>query len=158
MMAPARSPVDAEQLQYLYRTNFARRLDELADDIHRRLMNKLIAQGHHGLKMSFSAVLSHLGFAETRLVDIAERAGMSKQAIGQIADEIEALGYIRRVPDRNDRRAKNVVFTPRGEELIACSLQAMEEVEQELTATLGQEVFHQFKMTIERLTQQTRTT
>src|SRR5690625_6712044 len=94
-MAAEHPSIDAEQLKYLYQTNFARRLDELAAGMHRRLMNKLIAKGHHGLKMSFAAVLSHLGFAETRLVDIAERAGMSKQAIGQIADEIEALGYIR---------------------------------------------------------------
>lgn len=150
-MAAEHPSVDAEQLKYLYQTNFARRLDELAASMHRRLMNKLIAKGHHGLKMSFAAVLSHLGFAETRLVDIAERAGMSKQAIGQIADEIEALGYIRRVPDRNDRRAKNLVFTPRGEELIACSLEALEEIQQELIELLGAESFRQFKHTLETL-------
>src|SRR5690625_6456698 len=79
-MAAEHPSVDAEQLKYLYQTNFARRLDELAAGMHRRLMNKLIAKGHHGLRMSFAAVLSHLGFAETRLVDIAESAGMSKRS------------------------------------------------------------------------------
>lgn len=150
-MDAAQPTVDANQLEYLYRTNFARKLDELAGNIHRRLMNKLIEQGHTGLKMSFSAVLSHLGFAETRLVDIAERAGLTKQAIGQIADEIEALGYIRRVPDRNDGRAKNLVFTPRGEALIACSLRAMDEIEAEFIEELGAAEFHLFKTMIDRL-------
>lgn len=150
-MKATRRAVDPGQLEYLYRTNFSRQLDELAGDIRRRLMNKLIERGHLGLKMSFSAVLSHLGFAETRLVDIAERAGMTKQAVGQIADEIERLGYIRRVPDRNDGRAKNLVFTERGEQLIAYSLLAMEEVEQELMAELGEAEFQQFKAAIERL-------
>lgn len=152
MNAPHRM-VDASQLEYLYQTNFARKLEELGETLRRRLMNKLIERGHPNLKMSFSAVLTHLAFAETRLVDIAEQAGMSKQAIGQIADEIETLGYIRRIPDPNDRRAKNLVFTAKGEHLIDQSIQALKEIEQELVKEIGTQEFEQFKHLLNRLSE-----
>lgn len=142
--------IDQRQLEYLYRTNFARKLDDLADELHRRLMEKLIARGHKGLKLSFAAVFSNLGFSGARLVEIAERAGMTKQAIGQIANEIEALGYIQRIPDASDGRAKNIVFTRRGRQLIDHSLQALTEIEQELTDVMGAPDFQQLQRLLDK--------
>lgn len=143
--------VQPGQLEYVYKVNFARKLDDLAGYFHRHLMEKLIQRGHHGLKLSFAAVFSNLGFSGARLVDIAERAGMSKQAIGQIADEIEKLGYIRRIPDPSDGRAKNLILTPQGEQLIHHSMEALEEIQGELGQLLGDERVTMFLELLDQL-------
>ena len=98
-------------------------------DFHRRIRDKLLARGYKGLKLSFATIMSNMQFSGTRLVDIAELTGMTKQAVGQIANEVEELGYVERVPDQHDGRAKNLVFTPLGERLIHDSIIAVEEVE-----------------------------
>jgi DNA-binding MarR family transcriptional regulator len=132
-------PINQHELEYLYHNNAARHLDNISDDFHRRLRNKLVAQGYKGLKLSFSSVMSYMSFSGTRLVDIAEKRGMTKQAIGQLANEIEELGYIERVPDPHDGRAKNLVFTELGTQLIRDSIEAVKEVEKEYAKVLGNE-------------------
>ena len=86
-----------------------------------------------------------------RLVDIAEINGMSKQAIGQIANEIEELGYIQRIPDLHDGRAKNLVFTELGERLIQDSIAMVEEVEAEFAQMIGEEKIQQLESLLAEL-------
>ena len=133
------SNIDSEKLEYLYRTNSARLLDNVSENFHLRLRDKLLEQGYKGLKLSFSPIMTNMHFSGTRLVDIADMTSMTKQAIGQIANEIEGLGYIERVPDPHDGRAKNLVFTDLGERLIHDSIAAVEEVEKEYSLLIGQE-------------------
>lgn len=131
--------VSQEEIAYLYQHNLARHLSDVAEEFERRLMNKSVERGHKGLKMSFAIVLSRVGFAGSRLVDIAEQHGMTKQAVSQIANEIEELGYIRRVPDPADGRAKNIVFTGKGRRLIRDSTDAVHDVEREFAELIGEE-------------------
>jgi len=135
--------IDTGKLEYLYRTNVARKLDNVSEEFHRRRRDKLQARGYNGLKLSFHAVLSNIVFSGTRLVDIAEINGMTKQAIGQIADEIEELGYIKRIPDAHDGRAKNLVLTELGEQLLQDSVNMVEEVEAEFASLIGEEKIQQ---------------
>ena len=123
-----------------YQINLPQHLGDLVAWTNRRLMEKTIARGHSGLKMNFADILVNMAFSRSRrLVDIAERTGMSKQALGQIASEIEQLGYIKRVPDPEDGRAKNLQFTPTAIKLIEDSLLAVDEVEQEFIDAIGEE-------------------
>ena len=64
-----------------------------------------------------------------RTTDIAARAGITKQAVGQIVDELEALGYVRREPDPADARARLVVYTERGKASMFDGLAALARVE-----------------------------
>ncbi len=50
----------------------------------------------------------------TRLGELAGRAGITKQSMMQVVDDLEARGYVRRIPDPDDARAKLVTLTPRG--------------------------------------------
>lgn len=143
--------IDADKLEYLYRSNVARKLDNVSEEFHRRLRDKLLAGGYVGLKLSFHTVMSNIVFSGTRLVDIAEINGMSKQAIGQIANEVEELGYIRRIPDPHDGRAKNLVFTELGERLIQDSIAMVEEVEAEFAQMIGEEKIQQLESLLAEL-------
>jgi DNA-binding MarR family transcriptional regulator len=145
------SRINPQQLEYLYQTNAAKRLDNVADEYHRRIKEKLEAIGYNNLKLSYAAVLSRISFSGTRLVDVAEKNGMTKQAIGQLANEIEQLGYIQRIPDPFDGRAKNLVFTDLGQQLIQDSIQAVDDVEQEFAELIGEESIRQLNALITEL-------
>jgi DNA-binding MarR family transcriptional regulator len=74
-----------------------------------------------------------------RLTDIAERAGMTKQSVGEIVDDLAGRGYVQRIPDPDDRRAKLVCLTERGEEAQAFGLRTFAEVEKRWAERYGPE-------------------
>ena len=59
-------------------------------------------------------ITRHLGLGGSRLTDLAASAGMSKQAMGDLIDQCDAWGLVRREPDLYDKRARRVVFTESG--------------------------------------------
>ena len=52
----------------------------------------------------------------SRLTDLAARSGFTKQSVGEAVAELQKLGYVERVPDPADRRAKIIQLTPHGRE------------------------------------------
>lgn len=102
-----------------------------------RLMEAAQACGHRGLKRSFGMVLLFLAENGTRIVDIARQQGISKQAVSQIAQAIEKLGYLERQDDAQDRRARRLMLTSRGRRLIRDSVLAMQALEDELAGIPG---------------------
>jgi len=74
-----------------------------------------------------------------RLTEIAERAGMTKQSVGEIVDDLVARGYVKRIPDPGDRRAKLVCLTARGEEAQAFARRLFAKVERQWAKRYGEE-------------------
>jgi DNA-binding MarR family transcriptional regulator len=64
-----------------------------------------------------------------RLTDIAELANMTKQSVGEIVDDLVERGYVERVPDPADRRAKLICFTDRGAEAQEFGFRTFAEIE-----------------------------
>src|SRR5918995_5835044 len=89
-------------------------------------------------KPAHSAVFAQIDPAGSRLTDLARRANMSPQAMGELVDELEQLGYVVRRPDPDDRRAKRIVLTAKGEACIAAGIVTIEGIEQQLTDRLGE--------------------
>jgi DNA-binding MarR family transcriptional regulator len=73
----------------------------------------------------------------TRLTDLAARAGMTKQAMGQIADQCEALGLVERRFDRADRRARTIAFTARGRRLLEAAQRGVARAEADMERVIG---------------------
>ncbi|QRP48800.1 MarR family winged helix-turn-helix transcriptional regulator [Amycolatopsis sp. FDAARGOS 1241] len=65
-----------------------------------------------------ATVFIHLEPGGIRLTRLAEKALMTSQAMGELVDDLERLGYLRREPDPADRRAKLIRFTNRGSEAL----------------------------------------
>jgi DNA-binding MarR family transcriptional regulator len=85
-----------------------------------------------------SAVMSHIDIdGGTRLSTIAARANITPQAVGELVDDLERLGYVVRQPDPDDRRAKRIVLTDRGRESVAAALDTIATLEAELEDLLG---------------------
>ncbi|MBO0837141.1 MAG: MarR family transcriptional regulator, partial [Actinobacteria bacterium] len=90
------------------------------------LLTALARAGHTSIRHKHGAVFANLDAAGTRPSVLAERAGMTKAALGELVDELERIGYVRRQPDPSDRRAKLVVPTDTAKEVTALVRQVNE--------------------------------
>lgn len=78
-----------------------------------------------------------LDYSGTRLTELARRAAMTKQAMGELVDECERLGLIARTADPTDGRAKIVVFTAAGKRFMEAFRDALEQAEAEMGSQIG---------------------
>src|SRR5574343_716645 len=85
-------------------------------------------------------ITRHLALDGSRPTELAEQAGMSKQAMGKLVDQCEAWGLVQRETDARDARAKRVRFTPTGLAWLQAFEQAVAQAEAELRQTVGPEV------------------
>ena len=113
-------------------------LSWLASDFRDQIRAGLRAKGHQ-LEPSFSSVIIHLDIEGSRLTDLADRAGMTKQAMGKLVDELESVGYVYRVADPEDGRAKIVCFAKTGLELLKDSERVVSAIWQSYADLIGEE-------------------
>ncbi|MDQ3689457.1 MAG: MarR family transcriptional regulator [Chloroflexota bacterium] len=85
-----------------------------------------------------SAVFAHIDVdGGTRLTTLAQRASITPQAIGELVDDLERMGYVQRRPDPGDRRAKLIVLTERGKSAVAAAQRIIADLEAGLANLLG---------------------
>lgn len=101
------------------------------------LLAALARAGHTSIRHKHGAVFANIDAGGTRPSVLAERAGMTKAALGELVDELERLGYVTRQTDPSDRRAKLVVPTERAMEVTALVQQVNDEIEHRLRKELG---------------------
>ena len=85
-------------------------------------------------------ITRHLSLQGERITDLAQRAGMSKQAMLEVVDQCEAWGLVVRVADASDRRTKRIQFTDAGRQWHAAFKRAVAHAEAEFTEAVGVEV------------------
>jgi DNA-binding MarR family transcriptional regulator len=102
-------------------------------------------------KPSHSAVFAQIGPEGSRLTELARGANMSPQAMGELVDELEELGYVVRRPDPRDRRAKLITLTPRGHECISAGLATIEGLEERISSVLGERGHRQLRTMLTKL-------
>jgi DNA-binding MarR family transcriptional regulator len=82
-------------------------------------------------------VFLRIAAAGSRLTDLADQAQVSKQSAGVLVDQLERLGYVRRVPDPTDGRARLIVIEERGRLAAEVAMATSSEILSEWTAFLG---------------------
>ena len=121
-----------------------------------RLLNeqalRLLAQRtKQPLRPSHTALFPHLDLQGTRPSVLAERLGISKQAVGQLVEDLEVMGLLERVADPEDGRARLVRFSAQGKKGLFMGLAMLGELEAELAKKVGAyDVAHMHK-TLARL-------
>ncbi len=113
--------------------------------IHRRIIAELNAAGFEELRLPHMAVLQFPGPDGARPIELAERAGMSKQAMNQLLRSLEGVGYIDRSDSPRQGRARIVRLTDRGHAAYAKIHEILRTIEEEWRAELGSEAFAQLK-------------
>jgi len=116
-----------------------------AQAIHRRIISELNAAGFEDLSVPHVAVLQFPGPDGVRPGTLAERAGMSKQAMNQLLRSLEGLGYITRSDAADEGRARIIRFTKRGRAAYSRIHDILRHIEREWSAELGPRDFAQLK-------------
>jgi len=116
-----------------------------AQAIHRRIIDELNAAGFEELRLPHMAVLQFPGPDGVRPGALAERAGMSKQAMNQLLGSLEGLGYIERSDTPDEGRARVVRFTKRGRAAYSKVHDILRDIEREWSGELGPARFAQLK-------------
>jgi DNA-binding MarR family transcriptional regulator len=122
-----------------------------AQAIHRRIIKELNAAGFGELRVPHMAVLQFPGPDGVRPGTLAERAGMSKQAMNQLLRSLEGLGYIVRYDAPDEGRARIVRFTKRGHAAYSKVHDILRDIEREWSAELGPKDFAQLKQLLSRV-------
>src|ERR671925_683342 len=139
---PARDEVPAN-LAILFREPF-----RVGNEVlHRRFAER----GHPEIRPAHGNVMQFLDADGTRVSVLAQRAQITKQSMAELVEHLERLGYVERVPDPNDRRAKLVRATARGNELYAIAREVVAELEAEWTKRLGKTKMGRLRALLEEL-------
>jgi len=85
-------------------------------------------------------ITRHLAVEGSRLTDLAQRAGMSKQAMGTLVNQCEAWGMVTRQDDPADARARRVQFTAIGLAWLSAYRDAVAQAEDEMRQSVSPEV------------------
>jgi DNA-binding MarR family transcriptional regulator len=102
-------------------------------------------------KPSHSAVFAQITPEGSRLTELARGANMTPQAMGELVDELEDLGYVIRRPDPTDRRAKLIVLTKKGHACIAAGMATIDGIETRITQALGEPGHRELRHLLQRL-------
>jgi DNA-binding MarR family transcriptional regulator len=122
-----------------------------SEAIHRRIIRELNAAGFNELSLPHMAVFRFPGPDGARPGVLAERAGMSKQAMNRLLGTLEDLGYLVRSDATDEGRARIVRFTKRGHAAWAKALEVLRHIEREWNDELGPKDFSKLKEILGRV-------
>jgi DNA-binding MarR family transcriptional regulator len=116
-----------------------------------RVFTALREAGFGDFTTAQARVFQRIAPRGSRITDLARQAQVTKQTAGFLVDQLERAGYVERVPDPSDARAKLVRVAHRGEQAVAASAAVVAEVEAEWTAHLGQRRTAELRRSLDRL-------
>ena len=102
-------------------------------------------------KPKHSAVFAQISLDGSRLTELARKANMTPQAMGELVDELVDMGYVVRRPDPADGRAKLIVLTKRGRDAVAAGRQTIEGIEERVSEILGQRGHRELRRLLSKL-------
>ena len=120
----------------------------VASELHRRLHE----EGYDEIRPAHGCVFRFIEPEGTRLTVLADQSGFTKQAVGEVADDLERLGYVERSADPEDGRAKLIRLTDRGAESRAAGVRIMGEIEAEWGERLGEDAVATLREVLEAVT------
>ncbi|MBS7788879.1 MarR family winged helix-turn-helix transcriptional regulator [Roseococcus sp. SDR] len=121
--------------------------EALAEEVY----GALPARGFPEIRRAHGAVFRHLPPAGARLTELAIAAGMAKQSMAYLVEDLARLGHVESRPDPEDGRARRILYTARGRRLLELLLRLSAEAELRLAARIGIEEAATLRRALERL-------
>ncbi len=115
------------------------------------LLEGLAEEGHLGLTAASVALLALIPQDGAQAVAIARASRRSKQATGKLLAELEVLGFVERIEDPTDMRARLVRLTKRGRAAIAAGVAIKARLSKRATAILGEEAMARLHTDLSKL-------
>ncbi|MGR6964390.1 MarR family winged helix-turn-helix transcriptional regulator [Geodermatophilus sp. URMC 61] len=133
-------------------TNTTYLAEQAAARLEARITAGVAAAGHP-IRVAHSAVFVNIDRDGTRLTQLAERAQMTPQAMSELVDHLAAHGYLERVPDPSDRRAKLIVLTDLGCDALQAAFDTIIGIEAELEGLLGRDGLRHLRTALRRISE-----
>jgi len=141
--ADSPDPLARAELTYLMGLGFQLVLGEF--------VRRLDAAGYADLRPVHGAVFQALRGPGTTGTELAERLGVTKQAAGQLVDDLEKRGYVRREPHPAGGRRRLIVLTSKAEQHLRVAGTVLHDLERELAGSLGSTELAQLRVGLARL-------
>ncbi|ATN35947.1 MarR family transcriptional regulator [Rhizobium sp. ACO-34A] len=122
------------------RRNIGRLLNNAVRRFEARVLAVMSETGHSETRIAHVNLTRNLDIGGTRLTELARRAEMSKQAMGELVEQCAQMGLVERSDDPSDRRARLVTFTPAGIVWLEAFRDAVDLAENEMREELGEDL------------------
>lgn len=122
--------------------------------VHRHAEARIMAHlAEHGFQITVAQgrIAARIDEDGSRLTHLAESAQVTKQTAGFLVDQLEKAGYVERVPDPTDARARLIRISQRGREAQACAREMEQQLEAEFEAHLGPRRMRELRRSLESL-------
>ena len=129
--------MDARRIREFQADSLQRHAIEFGEWMVRASNDRARTLGHKDLRPAHARLMVFLGWDGSRITEIAKAQDVTKNAVGQLVTELEDLGYVERVPDPADGRAKIVRYTRKGRALIADAASIAHRLDAEIEAIIG---------------------
>jgi DNA-binding MarR family transcriptional regulator len=116
--------------------------------LEQRAHDALVAADVTDITLAQARIAARIGPHGTRVSELAERARVTKQSAGFLVEQLEAAGYVERVPDPADRRARLVRLTARADRVVKAANAEVERVLTEWTEHVGADRIQQMYETL----------
>jgi DNA-binding MarR family transcriptional regulator len=116
--------------------------------LEQRAHDALLAAGITDLTLAQARIAARIGPHGTRVSELAERARVTKQSAGFLVEQLEAAGYVERVPDPADRRARLVRLTARADRVVEVANAEVQRVLAEWADHVGADRLRQMHETL----------
>jgi DNA-binding MarR family transcriptional regulator len=140
--------VDERRIREFQADSLQRHAIEFGEWMVRASNSHAHALGHKDLRPAHARLMVFLGWEGSRITDIARAQDVTKNAVGQLVTELEDLGYVERVPDPADGRAKIVRYTHKGRALIADAATIAKRLDAEIEAIIGTRRLKELRSTL----------
>ncbi|BDU07030.1 MarR family transcriptional regulator [Nocardia cyriacigeorgica] len=119
--------------------------------IENRVFAALAEAGYRDITLAQARIVQRIAPGGIRLTELAEQAQVTKQTAGFLVDQLERAGYVERVPDPTDGRARLVRLSARGQQATSVANAVAAEVENEWADYLGPRTTEQLRRALTRL-------
>jgi DNA-binding MarR family transcriptional regulator len=135
------APADLASIEADRQLNMRQLLLRASRIVNRQVVEGLIAKGYQSLRSTHTTLLSNIDLAGSTVTVAAERAGITKQAMGRLAAELEATGFITVRSNPADARVRILELTEAGRQLMLDSFEVMTNLERRYAQSIGEEKF-----------------
>lgn len=123
----------------------------LWDDLRYNLEIQLKEKGYENISPSHGWIFSNIEDRGSRITELAAKAKITKQSMSVLVSQLESNGYVKRIPDSNDKRASLIILTAEGEKIRSIGQQINYAFEEGWKKILGEKEYHHLRQLLMRL-------